>query len=262
MSDEEYQLEGSVKKLGKLVPILKNAHGNIIDGFHRQKLDPKWAEDFSIKLDHIHDPIQLLLARMNVNVCRRHVPAEEKTEWLRQLVTMTGWTPKQIAENSGLDYKWVLTYIPEEYKRDYQAPEKVRASDITQEGVKNIHASMQTEPTFRRADKPRTFLETPLVCSNCGMGTQLYPENFTEVNGKTYCLKCAEKMEPKPKEPKEAVEKAEALKKIMMEGPPDKSEAPEDEPATIRCRECGELLQLVHNKTGFHSLVTLKKEVK
>jgi len=37
---EDYDLTKSSKALGKLYPILKDAHGNIIDGFHRKRVNP------------------------------------------------------------------------------------------------------------------------------------------------------------------------------------------------------------------------------
>jgi len=191
---EENELKDSVKKVGRLVPIIKDAHGNIIDGFHRQKLDPKWSEEFSITLDHIHDPVQLLLARMNVNVCRRIVSVEEKTKWLRQLAEFTGWDAKRIAEESGRSYSWVLKYLSDEFKRDYQSPVSqdkiVHGVEISQEGVKSdVEAVGEIVEVDTKPSKPL------VECECCRR--QVFYAKYVTVDGilKTVCGLCKERLD-------------------------------------------------------------------
>jgi very-short-patch-repair endonuclease len=142
---EEYDLKESVAKLGRLVPIIKDAHGNIIDGFHRKQVDPKWEEEFSIKLDSITDPIQLLLARMNINTHRRTVSAEEKTQWLKELVELTKWTPDEIAEKAGMSKRWVLQYMPKELKQS--EPEELERARLAREKMPETPKQPQIEQT-------------------------------------------------------------------------------------------------------------------
>jgi very-short-patch-repair endonuclease len=168
---EEHDLNESVKKLGRLVPIIKDAQGNIIDGFHRQQLDPKWADEFSIKLDSIKDPIQLQLARMNINLCRRVILAEEKTQWLRELKELTGWNPKQIAEVSGMSERWVYQYLPAELKErpDVGGPKPVAS--------------------------PATQVIRPLIdCARCHLASR----ETTEFKGETLCPSCLEDAQKEP----------------------------------------------------------------
>jgi very-short-patch-repair endonuclease len=189
---EEYDLKESATKIGKLVPVLRDVHGNMIDGYHRVATDPSWP---SVTLPNVTDPVQLAIARLATNVCRRKVESEEKRKLLGEIAKLTGWTPKEIAEKIGMNYRWVLTYIPEEYKRDYQPSQDtiVQASDITQESVQKVHA----------VEQPRHFLDVPIICSECGVGTRLYPELFKQVGDKWYCDKCAVNAKPMPKvEPK------------------------------------------------------------
>jgi transcriptional regulator with XRE-family HTH domain len=117
MDDEEVNLPASVAKLGRLNPILKDNQGIVFDGFHRQLIDPKWADEFSVRLENIKTPVDRILAKMAVNLVRRTVPREEKTQWLKELKQLTGWTPKQIAENSGMSERWVYKYLPSELKQ-------------------------------------------------------------------------------------------------------------------------------------------------
>jgi len=174
LSDAEYNLHESVAKLGRLVPIIKDAHGNIIDGEHRTQLDPKWAEEFSITLESIKDPTQRLLARMNINLIRRVVSAEEKTQWLRELAELTKWTPKEIAENSGMSYTWVMKYLPDEFKeRPGAGPEEY--------------------PVTRRVTEPQEIRQPTLPavpCSICPNNT-IYPKDW---HGNVVCPDCFEKL--------------------------------------------------------------------
>jgi len=63
------------------------------------------------------------LARLISNVCRRHVPAEEKTELLGRLGEIylkegvePGKIAYKIAEKTGMSYTWVMKYLPDKYK--------------------------------------------------------------------------------------------------------------------------------------------------
>jgi len=163
---EEHSLEESVAKLGRLVPIIKDAHGNIIDGFHRQTLDPKWSEEFSIKLNNITDTVQLLLARMNINLCRRNVSAVEKTQWLKELKELTNWNPKEIAEKTGFSERWVYLYLPKETK--------------------------QLEP--EQLASARLALRPLVECSHCFMASR----ETTEYKGENLCPSCLMNAQQKP----------------------------------------------------------------
>jgi len=111
--DEDTEiLKDSSKKIGHLYPVLTDSFGNVIDGFHRLKADPNWPK---FKVDRVSDPVQLTIARLIANT-RRDVPPEEKKEGLSQLIKMTGWGPKQLAENLGWALRTVYLYLPEEAK--------------------------------------------------------------------------------------------------------------------------------------------------
>lgn len=114
--DTEYDLSKSKTKVGALVPILQDAHGNIIDGFHRTKIDPKWP---AIKLENIKDRLHLTIARLVANIARREMTSEEKTLLLTEIAEATDWSPADIANATGMSYRWVTKYLPEQYKAEY-----------------------------------------------------------------------------------------------------------------------------------------------
>jgi DNA-directed RNA polymerase subunit RPC12/RpoP len=170
---KEYSLKDSVAKIGRLYPVLEDAYGNIVDGYHRLEEDSEWPRH---KLDQIKDPVQLAVARLVANVCRRDVPAEEKTEWLRQIASMTGWTPKQIAENLPVSYAWVMKYLPDEFK------DKIKAE------AGKLGGRPEEEGALRR----KAEIERTVPCAGCGV--QLRSGEPIAIKDKVYCKTCAEKI--------------------------------------------------------------------
>jgi hypothetical protein len=79
---EEYDLKDSGDAVGQLYPVLVDAKGNVIDGFHRLEANPEWRKE---KLENIDSEEKLLLARCISNWHRRQVSREEKEEWINGL---------------------------------------------------------------------------------------------------------------------------------------------------------------------------------
>lgn len=130
---EEYDLKGS-EKVGQLYPVLVDADGNVIDGFHRLDADPNWRKE---KLENIDSEEKLLLARCISNWHRRKVSREEKEEWINGLAKIykkqgltvkgkrkgsAGRAPNEIrdkiAEITGLHHDTVHAYLNSRYKQE------------------------------------------------------------------------------------------------------------------------------------------------
>lgn len=105
-------LRRTKKLFGTLYPVIKTPDGTIIDGIHRLEADPDWPTQ-TVELEHPYDAI---VFRIIANMVRRDVSAEEKSEALGELAEATGWAPKEIAENLGASYRWVMKYLPDKYK--------------------------------------------------------------------------------------------------------------------------------------------------
>ena len=197
---EEYSLKESAEKLGKLVPIIEDAFGNIIDGFHREKLDPNWPR---VRLDYVDDPIKLEKARIAINQCRRVVDAEERGKSYGKLIEMTGWTPQELAENMGLSYRTVMRYLPDKSKEKPQLEERLTqkaqlATVASQQiPVKNdVEVERETpEIDIMHAPiKPSTTQEMPATrvpCDCCDLSV-FYPKTW---KGATVCGLCYDKLE-------------------------------------------------------------------
>ena len=189
---EEYSLKESAEKLGKLVPIIEDAFGNIIDGFHREKLDPKWPR---IRLDHVNDPIKLEKARIAINQCRRVVDAEERGKSYGKLIEMTGWTPKQLAENTGIKYTTIMTYLPDKFKEKswvQKPPEPITKAVI--DPRENVKDDVEVAPETPEINiKPSTpeMPTTRVPCDCCDLSV-FYPKKWKDA---TVCGLCYDKLE-------------------------------------------------------------------
>ena len=113
-------LKVSANRVGKLYPILLDKQGNVLDGSHRLKVDPNWPK---MKLDHIDTEEKRLIVKLVGNVCRRSVSSREKSEIVGRLAQIysstgikSGQMPYEIAQKTGMSYRWVMTYLPNRMK--------------------------------------------------------------------------------------------------------------------------------------------------
>jgi hypothetical protein len=118
--DSEANLRLSCNHVGQLYPVLIDKHGNVIDGKHRLAVDKDWPK---MALDHIDTQKKMLLARLVSNVCRRTVSNGEKTKMLTELGEIhlkegiaPGRIAQEIAEETGMSYRWVMKYLPDNLK--------------------------------------------------------------------------------------------------------------------------------------------------
>ena len=110
--------------------------GNIIDGRHRLKADPKWPT-FTIKT--IDSEEDRLIATLVANVCRRKVSSIEKTDILENLGRIYlkeglnhSQLAKRISEKTGMTYRWVMKYLPDYLKMrpGLGGPKKLKCGKI------------------------------------------------------------------------------------------------------------------------------------
>jgi hypothetical protein len=111
--EDEYSLSLSRIGLGELVPVLKDTHGNIIDGFHRKLENKNWHEFIVPQIDN---KVKLELARIAVNFVRRQVSHEELKKCLTYLISEQNLTPEQIAKTTGISLTTIYRHTPQALK--------------------------------------------------------------------------------------------------------------------------------------------------
>jgi hypothetical protein len=133
LMEGRYDLWASRRSVRELYPVLLDAHGNVIDGFHRLRVDPGWRTE---TLGHVRTPTQLVLARIIANTHRRSVSREEREEQVNEIA-------RCLSENEGVPGEEILSTIADlttfteryirgllssEYKRGYTAPDNSELS--------------------------------------------------------------------------------------------------------------------------------------
>jgi len=177
--ESKYCLGKSAKGLGKLTPILKDAHGNIIDGFHRQNEDPDWE---AIQVGSVDSPQKLELARLAVNFCRRTMGANEIQNRVAFLVGKCGMKPEEIAELTGISRTTIYKYMPQELKDE----KKAEAGKLGGEAKAESFAT-HAKQIVKIYDAPPERVE----CQCCTIGVY-YPKKFEGVN---VCSRCYDNLE-------------------------------------------------------------------
>jgi hypothetical protein len=151
MSENEFDLKKS-EKIGQLYPVLVDAKGNIIDGFHRLEADPNWRKE---KIPEIDTEEKLLVARAVSNWHRRQVSREEKESWINALAEiyqkqglkvrnekMENEIVRKISAVTTLHIVTVEAYLLSNFKQAYSSTPKreprVPASQAIQSAIKGI----------------------------------------------------------------------------------------------------------------------------
>lgn len=130
-------LEKSEKEIGQIFPVLKDKKGNIIDGFHRKRINPEWKEEVL----PIDDELKSLKVRVHANILRRAIPTEEKEGWVKQAREFLGRdaTQKEIAVALGMSQQWVAKYDEpiRIVEKDKTLPRHSKESDYNVLGFKS-----------------------------------------------------------------------------------------------------------------------------
>ena len=212
-TEDGYDLKGSATGLGELAPILKDAQGNIIDGFHRKVADPNWI---SVTVASVDNPVKLELARLAVNFCRRRVPKMEMQERIAFLVGKAGLKPEEIAEKTGISKRTIYNYLPQGLKNQTKVDsgrmggESSAAVRTSQDSGASLHQTEKDSDAPSRSEsipkmehaapesvpKSQNFQETAdlymrqlVKCDGCGV--YAHQSKIEVVNKKNLCLHCA-----------------------------------------------------------------------
>lgn len=145
------QLKTSKLKFGAIAPIIVDAHGNIVDGFHRREADSRWP---TVTYEEIKTEEDRVLYAIASNWHRK----EKSSKWKSRMITWLakqGCTPQEISQKTRLKLRTVYKYLPEEFKEK----EKVEAGRLGGEVVAarraakvEVHEYKPKEtPEYRRA---------------------------------------------------------------------------------------------------------------
>jgi len=189
---EEYDLDKSVKTLGKLTPVLKDAHGNVIDGLHRLERFPDWP---CITVAFIDTPEKLEAARLAVNTNRRLVSSSEITMRV-EFLAKAGLNAEQITAMSGLSKATIYRHMPKELKPKGEAISEGRKEQVARATSETVTTQDTAQPQIPQRIQRETLNEL-VECANCHMGFHI--SKATLIDNKNVCPRCAEHVKPQPK---------------------------------------------------------------
>jgi len=112
-------LKASESDIGQIFPVIKDQFGNILDGFHRKRVNPNWKET----IIEVTDPLQALRIRIHANVLRRDLPWKEKHEWIQKARKILNpshpeeVTVRELKEPLGMSIGWISKYDSEPCSR-------------------------------------------------------------------------------------------------------------------------------------------------
>jgi hypothetical protein len=197
VAESPYSLGASRDGLGELSPVLLDAYGNIIDGFHRKGESANWH---SVTVHHIDNPVKLEMARLAVNYARRRVTPEEFSQRIAFLIK-AGLKPEEIAKKTGIGTRTIYKYTPQELK-DQKMIEAGRKAHHHEYGLaapvqldKRKDSEEADEPSHEepKPSKPVDHESIGVCCPICGVGMprdkyerlkkkfgEKYPELFTD----------------------------------------------------------------------------------
>ena len=182
----EYDICESVKSLGKLVPVLKDKFGNVIDGLHRLEMFPDWP---CVTIESIDTLQKLEAARLAVNVNRR-VVLKSEIDLRVELLAKSGLKADEIASMSGLALSTVYKHFPQGLKD----AGKVEAGRV---GGSALRVE-QTGSTPERGQPIRVMPCTDLLeCDGCKMATHI--TKLATLNGEDLCPICYQRRLKFPK---------------------------------------------------------------
>jgi len=186
MSSQEYDIRESVKSLGKLVPVLKDKHGNVIDGLHRLEMFPDWP---CVTVESIDTVQKLEAAKLAVNMNRR-VVLKSEIDLRVELLAKSGLKADEIAAMSGLAKSTVYKHYPQAMKNQV----KVAAGTV---GGSALRVE-QTGSTPERGQPIRMMASADLLeCDGCKMATHI--TKLATLNSEDLCPICYQRRLKFPK---------------------------------------------------------------
>lgn len=118
----EAALRSSIGRWGVLVPIVKDQHGNIIDGHHRSRIADELGVEFRVDVRDVADDDEAQAIARTLNTDRRHLDAEMRRPMAFDL-RQEGHSTRAIAKALGVGQTQV--------RRDIEAEQLSRGAQLT-----------------------------------------------------------------------------------------------------------------------------------
>lgn len=134
----------SSRKFKEMYPVLLDANNELIDGRHRKEVDPSWS---TRKLREIKTTRDRLEARLVANHARK---GQHKATWVPTLSELGKILQREgiekigmkISEETGIPYRTLMRYLPEEFKDKDQVKRAKHPRLPTDSQKRTVNASV------------------------------------------------------------------------------------------------------------------------
>lgn len=107
-ADEYDKLRDEITEHGVLVPVVKDQHGNILDGHHRMRIADEIGVKYRVDVIKVDDDRHARSLARTYNLARRHLTREQKRQMIADEITDDpGRSDRAIARIIGVDHKTV-----------------------------------------------------------------------------------------------------------------------------------------------------------
>jgi ParB-like chromosome segregation protein Spo0J len=127
LSAEEYAaLRADIAERGVLVPVVRDQHGNLLDGHHRVQVAEELGIDYRVDVVQVHDDGQARTLARTYNLSRRHLSRAQKRQLIADEITANpDRSDRDIGRLFGCDHKTVGS-VRRELSGEFPQPDEHR----------------------------------------------------------------------------------------------------------------------------------------
>jgi ParB-like chromosome segregation protein Spo0J len=127
LTDDEYAtLCASIQQYGVLVPVVRDQHGNLIDGHHRKRAADELGVKYRVDMVMVQDGQQARTLARSYNMARRHLNRAQKRQLIAdEIHANPGRSDREIGRLLGVDHKTVGS-VRHELSGEFPQPDERR----------------------------------------------------------------------------------------------------------------------------------------
>ncbi len=154
----EAALRASIERFGVLVPVAKDQHGRIIDGYHRSRIADELGRDYRVDTHHVADDDEAREMARTLNADRRHLSVEQRKE-VAATLREQGHSLRAIAGALGVSDGTVRADLST--AQDYAVPERVTGLDGKSRPARRSVVAAKSQREAERAQEALSLIQEP-----------------------------------------------------------------------------------------------------
>lgn len=168
LSPEEYEaLKADIGANGVLVAIVKDQHGNVLDGHHRMQIAEELGIEYRVDIVIVEGEDQARTLARTYNLARRHLSREQKRKLIADEITADpDRSDRAIARLMGVDHKTVGS-VRRELRGELPHPRPESASVLSDRDLSEMLVNVIVQRyDAAQTDEERRAWAVPLQCTD------------------------------------------------------------------------------------------------